>query len=557
MESLSNVDSAGSCDSVISTNSVWSQDSMEHLSAEEKACLMYLEETIEALEVQEDSGLSNDEPDVLSRAEPHNQLRRNGSHKISTPTTHPATDPLLTGLTRARESQRYTTPQTASSSVVDMKDPEKKDLRVETDTIVSDGATGYTSSSEKTTEGSKLNSSEASELDLEIIPPPTDFMDESDLAVPPETMTVLPPPANGSLEQKTTLDLQQMHQRSSLRKPVTFSATEDSPSKHSEVPLTPLMSPPADFPEPRSPPAVAPKPTKLPTNILLKSQKSPTSQSHGNPGHVMPAQSDRMILDPQKTRIEALRKLGLLKDNEEKSSPVVSPNLPLKSAANRGSQSHSPPVSPGAPHSPPRTPSLTPVNNPPPALTAQTSPAPVVLPSASSASPPIQDAEILPAPAAFCDPTGPVDNQLSADTETSFSTSSNTPSVPLNQLTPPKVIGMKSATLERSGLGLSSQMSAQNLSMRASDEKDSKHLRNTRPRPASLGSGKDFSHAKGDGLVASGSPHSQKPQSTQASHQRQSSKLPRSQGISVLICPRSENEDDRREALKKLGLLRD
>lgn len=36
---------------------------MEHLSAEERACLMYLEETIEALEVQEDSGLSNDEPD--------------------------------------------------------------------------------------------------------------------------------------------------------------------------------------------------------------------------------------------------------------------------------------------------------------------------------------------------------------------------------------------------------------------------------------------------------------------------------------------------------------
>lgn len=36
---------------------------MEHLSAEERACLMYLEETIEALEVQEDSGFSNDEPD--------------------------------------------------------------------------------------------------------------------------------------------------------------------------------------------------------------------------------------------------------------------------------------------------------------------------------------------------------------------------------------------------------------------------------------------------------------------------------------------------------------
>lgn len=36
---------------------------MEHLSAEERACLMFLEETIESLEVEEDSGLSNDEPD--------------------------------------------------------------------------------------------------------------------------------------------------------------------------------------------------------------------------------------------------------------------------------------------------------------------------------------------------------------------------------------------------------------------------------------------------------------------------------------------------------------
>lgn len=42
---------------------------MEHLSAEERACLMYLEETIEALEVQEDSGLSNDEPDTGVPAE--------------------------------------------------------------------------------------------------------------------------------------------------------------------------------------------------------------------------------------------------------------------------------------------------------------------------------------------------------------------------------------------------------------------------------------------------------------------------------------------------------
>lgn len=57
---------------------VQSDDSMEHLSAEERACLMYLEETIEALEVQEDSGSSNDEPDPVLRAEKMGRMRVNG-----------------------------------------------------------------------------------------------------------------------------------------------------------------------------------------------------------------------------------------------------------------------------------------------------------------------------------------------------------------------------------------------------------------------------------------------------------------------------------------------
>ena len=61
---------------------VQSEDSMEHLSAEERACLMYLEETIEALEVQEvqeDSGLSNDEPDPLLQADKMGRMRVNGT----------------------------------------------------------------------------------------------------------------------------------------------------------------------------------------------------------------------------------------------------------------------------------------------------------------------------------------------------------------------------------------------------------------------------------------------------------------------------------------------
>lgn len=47
---------------------------MEHLTPEERACLMFLEETIEALEVQEDSGLSNDEPDSWTITKDHTRV---------------------------------------------------------------------------------------------------------------------------------------------------------------------------------------------------------------------------------------------------------------------------------------------------------------------------------------------------------------------------------------------------------------------------------------------------------------------------------------------------
>ncbi|XP_072308300.1 uncharacterized protein [Eucyclogobius newberryi] len=58
---LEAIDSSGSCDSVLSTNSGFSDDSLEYLSAEEKACLMFLEETIDSLDTEDDSGLSNDD----------------------------------------------------------------------------------------------------------------------------------------------------------------------------------------------------------------------------------------------------------------------------------------------------------------------------------------------------------------------------------------------------------------------------------------------------------------------------------------------------------------
>ncbi|XP_072281266.1 specifically androgen-regulated gene protein [Pyxicephalus adspersus] len=72
MEALNSVGSTGSCDSIesISSNhSAFSGEGYDHLSAEERECLMFLEETIESLDNEDDSGLSNDELETIQKAD--------------------------------------------------------------------------------------------------------------------------------------------------------------------------------------------------------------------------------------------------------------------------------------------------------------------------------------------------------------------------------------------------------------------------------------------------------------------------------------------------------
>ncbi|TFK00474.1 TCDD-inducible poly [Platysternon megacephalum] len=62
---------SGSCDSMVSTNSShseFSDNSYDYLSVEEKECLMFLEETIDSLDTEADSGVSADEIDYAERS---------------------------------------------------------------------------------------------------------------------------------------------------------------------------------------------------------------------------------------------------------------------------------------------------------------------------------------------------------------------------------------------------------------------------------------------------------------------------------------------------------
>nr|XP_046254140.1 specifically androgen-regulated gene protein-like isoform X2 [Scatophagus argus] len=553
---------------------------MENLSAEERACLMYLEETIEALEVQEDSGLSNDEPDSVLDAEKKSQMTINDifsfkseslkdqqldkvEHHTANETSEAQPSPASVANTKDLETSEnlVTQPKPSVAESVTGCDihpsaPQSEGLCLSRD---EDGHTKIVSSLSESTQ--------ASEIDLSLIPPPSDFMDEPAPPPQPETANDVPPsPDVSSNKPRATVDLRQMYQRASTS--VSSSVTQEPPNKAPETRLLAANSghqigSNPETVEPRSPPAVAPKPKKLPANIILKSHKAAVAD--GNSGHLVSATSDRLILDPQRVRLEALRKLGLLKSDEADSGPTLSPKLSPQTRSRAASS----PISPAAPHTPPTTPSYTRLSSPSVASVPPQSPS-TVSPSGPCAVPIVQPSDIVPAPAAFSDPNGPLvsDNELStvrdvsgATANAQVSTPPRTPPALIKQLTPPQVNGAKSATLECSGPSLSSySQDYSEASQGVSDKQSPSQLRNSRPRPASLGSRKEFSSVQGEGSQL-GHATRKEPDLRRSlpafQHSGDSQKLPRSQGISVLICPRAENGNDRREALKRLGLLRD
>ncbi|KAM5181184.1 specifically androgen-regulated gene protein [Mantella aurantiaca] len=72
MEAMNSVGSTGSCDSIesiTSNHSAFSGEGYDHLSAEERECLMFLEETIESIDNEDDSGLSNDEVETTNKVD--------------------------------------------------------------------------------------------------------------------------------------------------------------------------------------------------------------------------------------------------------------------------------------------------------------------------------------------------------------------------------------------------------------------------------------------------------------------------------------------------------
>ncbi|XP_025024468.1 specifically androgen-regulated gene protein isoform X2 [Python bivittatus] len=124
-----------------------------------------------------------------------------------------------------------------------------------------------------------------------------------------------------------------------------------------------------------------------------------------------------------------------------------------------------------------------------------------------------------------------------------------------------KQANFKSNTLERSGVGLSSCISSGKEGQQFKNNKISflnkitpSFLRNNRMRPASLGTGKDFVDLKENKLHNVELDKNYERRSYPLQHP---SKLPRPPCVSVQITPKGTTEEHRREALKKLGLLKE
>ncbi|XP_023614759.1 specifically androgen-regulated gene protein isoform X4 [Myotis lucifugus] len=319
--------------------------------------------------------------------------------------------------------------------------------------------------------------------------------------------------------------------------------------------------PPGRDPNAHVAPLTGPKPRKLPPNIVLKSSRS---SFHSDPQpwlsrHPEAAPGDSGLVssslqEQRKARKEALEKLGLPLDQEKPSPHLTKPPSSIR-LKGTGAQAPAPApapalaqpapqVSAGKALAPAPTRGPSPMKALAPALAQGSTPGKVFIPAQEPTPGKVPAAKSMPIPI----PRAPgVSNPLTLQES----------SIPgLRQM------NFKSNTLERSGVGLGSYLSAEkDPSSKASSSlgKDSflnklspNVLRNSRPRPASLGTGKDFAGIQ----VSMLADHEQS--SKRLSYQGQSrDKLPRPTCVSVKISPKGIPDEHRREALKKLGLWKE
>ncbi|XP_023557005.1 specifically androgen-regulated gene protein [Octodon degus] len=586
----------GSHDSMMSTASVHSgssDHSYDFLSAEEKECLLFLEETIGSLDAEADSVLPTDKSEPSTTPQGFGVLsitplapHGNSEETVTLQRPEPRTvteasssyPPEAQGL--GRKSGSYSLPRNIHIGG-------NQNLRQGTTQTnsyfsarVSEGHLA------KPKEGAASQSSEphrapasprraSLHLDTVLIPPPKAFQDgwpeqggKDSLPKGPGEQSHTPPKTAEAMSNKAS-------KKVTPDSPGQPQPPPAQPSQDARAKDTPLSS--GDDANAHLAPLTAPKPRKLPPNIVLKSSRSsfhsePQSwlsrhTEAGDTGH-----TSSSLQEQRKARREALKKLGLPQDEEEPSRPLSHPAsfIRPKKPADQGPAAVPAPAQPAAltPASAALpaagkapVPTMAPVGGPSPVKVPAPAPAP-----ASSPGKACVGGQEAPPGQATAHKSMPIPIPKTSKASSPLTKPKPDSGLTLQESSIPglKQMNFKFNTLERSGVGLSSYLSAEkDPSPKTSTSlgKDSvlQHtspsvLRNSRPRPASLGTGKDFAGIQVGRLADLEQGQSSK----RLSYQGQSpDKLPRPLCVSVKISPKGVPDEHRRQALKKLGLLKE
>lgn len=598
LEPVTRISSCDSMMSITSTHSGSSDSSYDFLSAEEKECLLFLEETIGSLDT--DSGLSTDESEQATtprdpRALPITQPAPQGRSEETTiqqgPQPRRVTQssspypPELQGL--GLRSGSYSLPRNIHIG----RNQNLGRSTIQTNSHILGESEGLAPEPEKeqtsqsSGPGQALTGPREAAIDLDpaLIPPPEAFRDtqpkqcgkgslpegSGENSHTPQLHRSLGPQKRK--ETSSEAMSQKANEKDSMAQPGQPRPLPAMLSQNMRVEDAPIPS--GGDPNAQLAPLTAPKPRKLPPNIVLKSSRS---SFHSDPQHWLSRHSEAApgesslvassLQEQRKARREALEKLGLPQDQDEPIPHLSKPTrslkakqpgvLPPAAAPAPAPISAAVPAAGQAPASAP-TRGLSPVKAlaPAPAPAQGSSPGKVLIPAQEPTPGQVPAAKSMPIPI----PKAPgVNSPLTQPKPDSGLTlqESNIPGL--------RQMNFKSNTLERSGVGLSSYLSAEegpspqtstSLGRGSFLNKISPSvLRNSRPRPASLGTGKDFAAIQ----VGKLADLEQEQSSKRLSYQGQSrDKLPRPPCVSVKISPKGVPDEHRREALKKLGLLKE
>ncbi|XP_004616282.2 specifically androgen-regulated gene protein [Sorex araneus] len=549
----------GSCDRMKSSTSACSgssDGSYDFLSAEEKACLLFLEETIGSLDTEVDSGLSTDESEQVTipqapAALPTTQPTSQGSPEGEAPPPVPekGSGPEHHGV--AQPGRAFCTGSHSLPRNININRCHSPIGRAPEAAVHPAGASEGLFWAPDRKQSATVPAREAV-LGTVLIPPPEGFRDtQPELSLEPQLPSG-PGQQLSALQRKETR-AETMAQRANESGGAWPPSAASSQDRAQET-----VAKSGSDPETQLALTTAPKSRKLPPNIVLKSSRSsfrgdphtwlarPSETAPGDSGLASPS-----LQEQRRARREALEKLGLPQDQQEpgahtsKLSRLKDPHAPGLAQPAAPTQPTPPRLAPGAPQV-----------TPPGKASAQGS-------FADKVWTPAQDPAAGETPVLSSRPV-PILRSLGARSPPALQKLGSELPLQESGLPGSRQMSFKSKTLERSGVGLSSSLFAEkgpdpqaisSLEKASFLDKTSPIAQHRyRPRPASLGTGKDFAGIQVGKLAEL----EQEQTSKHLAYQGQSrDKLPRPPCVSVRISPKGVPDEHRREALRKLGLLKE